>query len=63
MTKSEIESHISTLHAHLQTADLREADRGSLRNESVHWEDQLALLQFRSENADIDYGDHAQYDM
>ena len=63
MTKSEIESHISTLHAHLQTADLSEADRVSLRNEIGHWEDQLALLQFRSENADIDYGYHAQYDM
>ena len=63
MTKSEIESHISTLHAHLQAADLSEADRVSLRNEIGHWEDKLALLEFRSENADIDYGYHAQYDM
>jgi len=63
MTKSEIESHISTLHAHLQTADLSEPDRVSLRNEIGHWQDQLALLQFRQENEDIDYGYHAQYDM
>ena len=63
MTKSEIESHISTLHAHLQTADLSEADRVSLRNEMGHWEDKLALLEFRSENADIDYGYHDQYEM
>jgi len=62
MTKSEIESHISTLHAHLQTADLSEADRVSLRNEIGHWEDKLALLDFQ-ESEDIDYGYHAQYDM
>ena len=62
MTKSEIESHISTLHAHLRTADLSEADRVSLRNEIGHWEDKLALLDFQ-ESEDIDYGYHAQYDM
>ena len=62
MTKSEIESHISQLHAHLQTADLSEADRVSLRNEIGHWEDKLALLEFRQENADIDYGYHDQYE-
>ena len=62
MTKSEIESHISQLHAHLQTAELGEADRVSLRNEIGYWEDKLALLEFRNENADIDYGYHAQYD-
>ena len=62
MTKSEIESHISNLHAHLQAADLSEADCVSLRNEIGHWEDKLALLEFRSENADIDYGYHDQYD-
>lgn len=63
MTKSEIESHISQLHAHLRAADLSEADKVSLRNEIGHWEDKLALLEFRNENADIDYGYHAQYDM
>ena len=62
MTKSEIESHISTLHAHLQTADLSEADRVSLRNEIGHWEDKLALLDFQESEA-IAYGYHAQYDM
>ena len=62
MTKSEIESHICQLHAHLKAADLSEASRVSLRNEIGHWEDKLALLEFRNENADIDYGYHDQYD-
>ena len=62
MNKSEIESHISHLHIHLQTADLSEADRVSLRNEIGHWEDKLTLLDFQ-ESEDIDYGYHAQYDM
>ena len=62
MTKSEIQSHISHLMVHLQTADLSEADRVSLRNEIGHWEDKLALLDFQ-ESEDIDYGYHAQYDM
>ena len=62
MTKSEIENHISQLHSHLQTADLSEADRVSLRNEIGHWEDKLALLEFRNENSDIDYGYHDQYE-
>ena len=62
MTKSEIESHISHLHVHLQTADLSEADRVSLCNEIGHWEDKLALLEFRQENADIDFGWHDQTD-
>ena len=62
MTKSEIESHISNLHAHLKTADLSEADRVSLRNEIGHWQDTLALLEFRNENSDIDYGYHDQFD-
>ena len=62
MTKSEIESHISHLHAHLQAVDLSEADRVALRNEIGHWQDKLALLEFRNENADIDYGYHDQFD-
>ena len=61
MNKSEIESHISTLHAHLQTADLSEADRVSLRNEIGHWQDKLALLDFQ-ESEDIDFGWHDQTD-
>ena len=62
MNKSEIESHISHLHIHLQTADLSEADRVSLRNEIGHWQDQLALLEFRIDNADIDYCYHSQWE-
>jgi len=61
MTKSEIESHISHLHAHLQVADLSEADRVSLRNEIGHWQDKLALLDFQ-ESEDIDFGWHDQTD-
>ena len=62
MNTLEIESHISHLHAHLLTADLSEADRVSLRNEIGHWQDQLALIEFRNENADIDYGYHDQWE-
>ena len=64
MTKSEIESHISNLHSTLtSSADLTPGDRVSLRNEIGYWQDKLALLEFRQENEDIDYGYHAQYDM
>ncbi len=62
MTKSEIESNISELHADLHSADLSEADRIYLRSKILHWQDQLALLEFRNENADIDYGYHDQYE-
>ena len=63
MTKSEIESNISHLHAHLAEApDLSEADKVALRNEIGDLQDKLALLEFRQENEDIDYGYHAQYD-
>lgn len=61
MTKSEIQSHICQLHAHLKDADLSEASRVSLRNEIGHWEDKLTLLDFQ-EHDDIDYGYHDQYD-
>ena len=63
MTKSEIEANISHLHAHLAEApDLSEADKVALRNEIGDLQDKLALLEFRQENEDIDYGYHAQYD-
>ena len=62
MTKSEIESHISHLHAHLQTADLGEADRVSLRNEIGHWQDKLALLEFQNEGEDFDFGHHSEWE-
>ena len=61
MTKSEIESHISHLHAHLQTADLSDADKVSLRNEIGHWQDKLALLDFH-EVEDIDFGHHSEWE-
>ena len=63
MTKSEIEANISHLHAHLaETPDLSEADKVALRNEIGDLQDKLALLEFRQENEDIDYGYHDQYD-
>ena len=62
MTKSEIESNISHLHIHLQTADLSEGNKVALRNEIGRLEDKLALLEFREENEDIDYGYHDQYE-
>ena len=63
MTKSEIESNISHLLVHLQTDGLSEAQKNDLRNGIRDLEDKLALLEFRSENADIDYGYHDEYDM
>tara|TARA_B100000131_G_scaffold119305_1_gene116275 strand:+ start:430 stop:621 length:192 start_codon:yes stop_codon:yes gene_type:complete len=62
MTKSEIENAISDLHADLRSADLSEADKVALRNEIGDLQDRLALLDFRNEGEDIDYGYHAQYD-
>ena len=63
MTKSEIEANISHLHAHLAEApDLSEADKVALRNGIGDLQDKLALLEFRQENEDIDYGYHDQYD-
>ena len=61
MNKSEIESHISHLHVHLQAADLSEADRVSLRNEIGHWQDKLALLDFQ-ESEDVDWGHHSEWE-
>ena len=62
MTKSEIESNISHLLVHLQTDGLSEAQKNDLRNGIRDLEDKLALLEFRQENEDIDYGYHDQYD-
>ena len=62
MTKSEIESHICQLHAHLKVADLSEASRVSLRNEIGHWEDKLALLDFQHEGEDFDFGHHSEWE-
>ena len=63
MTKSEIEANISHLHAHLAEApDLSEADKVAMRNGIGDLQDKLALLEFRQENEDIDYGYHDQYD-
>lgn len=62
MTRSEIESHISHLYAHLQTADLGESDRVSLRNEIGHWQDKLALLDFQNEGEDFDFGHHSEWE-
>ena len=63
MTKSEIESHISHLHAHLAEApDLSEVDKVALRNGIGDLEDKLALLEFQSEGEDFDFGHHSEWE-
>tara|TARA_A200000159_G_scaffold48283_1_gene44596 strand:- start:904 stop:1095 length:192 start_codon:yes stop_codon:yes gene_type:complete len=63
MTKSEIEANISHLHAHLAEAlDLSDADKVALRNEIGDLQDKLALLEFRNENADFDFGHHSEWE-
>ena len=66
MNKSEIESNISHLLAHLQSDGLSEAHKTDLRNGIRDLEDKLALLEFQNKRVnfeDFDYGYHDQYDM
>ena len=66
MTKSEIESNISHLLAHLQSDGLSEVHKTDLRNGIRDLEDKLALLEFESKRVnfeEFDYGYHDEYDM
>ena len=62
MTKSEIESNISHLLAHLQSDGLSEAHKTDLRNGIRDLEDKLALLEFQNEGEDFDFGHHSQWE-
>ena len=62
MTKSEIESNISHLLAHLQSDGLSEAHKTDLRNGIRDLEDKLALLEFQNEGEDFDFGHHAEWE-
>ncbi len=63
MNKSEILAEIAKLHEALKSsADLTPGDRIAIRNEIGDLQDRVALLEFRNENADIDYGYHSQWE-
>lgn len=62
MTKSEIESNISHLLAHLQSDGLSEAHKTDLRNGIRDLEDKLALLEFQNEGEDFDFGHHSEWE-
>lgn len=62
MTKSEIESNISHLLAHLQSDGLSEVHKTDLRNGIRDLEDKLALLEFQNEGEDFDFGHHSEWE-
>ena len=61
--KEKLAAEIANLHQALKSsADLTPGDRQAIRNDIGELEDKLALLEFRNENADIDYGYHDQWE-
>ena len=63
MNKTELLAEIAKLHEALKSsADLTPGDRIAIRNEIGDLQDRVALLEFRNENADIDYGYHDQWE-
>jgi len=53
---------ISILRETLEDCDLTPADRVAIRNEIGDLQDKVALLDFRNEGEDIDFGFHSQWD-
>ena len=62
MNKSEMLKEISILRETLEDCDLTPADRVAIRNEIGDLQDKVALLDFRNEGEDIDFGFHSQWD-
>ena len=62
MTKSEMLKEISILHETLKDCVLSPADRVAIRNEIGDLQDRIALLDFRNEGEDIDFGHHSQWE-
>lgn len=62
MTKQELEIEISVLHETLVDCELTIADKVAIRNEIGDLQDRLALLDFRNEGEDIDFGHHSEWE-
>ena len=62
MTKSEMLQEISILHETLVDCVLTIADKVAIRNEIGDLQDKVALLDFRNEGEDIDFGHHSQWE-
>lgn len=53
---------ISILHETLRDCVLTPADKVAIRNEIGDLQDRIALLDFRNEAEDIDFGHHAEWE-
>jgi hypothetical protein len=62
MTKSEMLQEISILHETLVDCVLTIADKVAIRNEIGDLQDKVALLNFRNEGEDIDFGHHSEWE-
>ena len=62
MTKSEMLQEISILHETLVDCVLTIADKVAIRNEIGDLQDKVALLDFRDEGEDIDFGHHSEWE-
>jgi hypothetical protein len=62
MNKTEMLKEISILHETLRDCDLTPADKVAIRNEIGDLQDRIALLDFRNEGEDIDFGHHAEWE-
>jgi len=62
MTKSEMLQEISILHETLVDCVLTIADKVAIRNEIGDLQDKVALLDFRNEGDDIDFGHHSEWE-
>ena len=62
MNKSEMLKEISILHETLKDCVLTIADKVAIRNEIGDLQDKVALLNFRNEGEDIDFGHHSEWE-
>ena len=62
MTKSEMLQEISILQETLVDCVLTIADKVAIRNEIGDLQDKVALLDFRNEGEDIDFGHHSEWE-
>lgn len=62
MNKSEMLKEISILHETLKDCVLSPADKVAIRNEIGDLQDRIALLDFRNEGDDIDFGHHSEWE-
>jgi len=62
MNKTEMLKEISILHETLKDCVLTIADKVAIRNEIGDLQDRIALLDFRNEGEDIDFGHHSEWE-